>query len=106
LIASFHLDERRVHMTGFSQGGYMTWRFICQHADLLASAAPAATGGMANISLEVDCAFTGSDKPTRALDILYMHGTADALMAFGCEPPNGFTWGETVIEFFMAHPRR
>jgi len=28
------------------------------------------------------------------------------LMAFGCEPPTAFTWGESVIEFFIAHPRR
>jgi hypothetical protein len=28
------------------------------------------------------------------------------LMAFGCEPPTSFTWGETVLAFFMAHERR
>jgi polyhydroxybutyrate depolymerase len=191
MIDVFHLDRDRVHMTGFSQGGYMTWRFICQHTDFLASAAPAAAAGAANISVEVDCSFTGGDTPPRPLDILYMHGTRDALvnfengaakrdaviaalglsagepvaqeaayqrtryrhsegfvfefiqhdyaspsavgvppigvaieghcypgskdqtptepgqlMAFGCAPPNAFNWGETVMEFFMAHPRR
>jgi alpha/beta superfamily hydrolase len=81
-IAVFHLDPKRVHMTGFSQGGYMTWRFICQHTEFLASAAPAAAAGMANISDETDCSFTGTDRPSSELDVLYMHGTQDALVDF------------------------
>jgi poly(3-hydroxybutyrate) depolymerase len=191
LISVFHLDQDRVHMMGFSQGGYMTWRFLCAHGDFLASAAPASAAGEANISLEVDCSFTGSDVPSVERDILYMHGTQDALvdfknaqkkradvitalalaqtaelsndakyrrtryqnqrgtvfefiehdytspsafpaqpplgiaivghcypgssdleitedgqlMAFGCTPPTAFNWGETVMEFFRAHPR-
>ena len=52
----------------------MTWRFICAHTDWLASAAPAAAAGAANISDEVGCTFTGSDKPKGELDVLYMHG--------------------------------
>jgi poly(3-hydroxybutyrate) depolymerase len=82
LIAVFHLDQERVHMMGFSQGGYMTWRFLCAHGDFLASAAPASAAGEANISLEVDCSFTGSDVPSVERDILYMHGTQDALVDF------------------------
>jgi hypothetical protein len=191
LIGVFHIDRARVHMTGFSQGGYMTWRFICKHSDLLASAAPAAAAGEANISFEVDCSFSGGEVPARELDILYMHGRRDALvdfsnveakraavvarfgltavetlvdlprykrtrfsnargtsfeliehdyatdaafpaqpplgvaivghcypgsddltvtedgqlMAFGCLPPTDFTWGESVLAFFRAHPR-
>lgn len=192
VISVFHLDDKRVHMTGFSQGGYMTWRFICHHTDFLASAAPAAAAGAANISLETDCSLTGTDVPSRELDILYMHGTKDALvdfqngldkraaviaafgldsgksvagdatfrrtrytntkgtifefidhdyvsdssfpadpplgiaiqghcypgskdlmptepnqlMAFGCQPPTSFTWGEEVMAFFLSHEPR
>jgi len=191
LVEAFHLDEDRIHMTGFSQGGYMTWRFVCQHTDWLASAAPAAAAGAAAISVETGCTFTGSDVPSGEIPLLYMHGTTDALvdfqnaetlraavrttyettdeavvdgddgftrtrytnargvpfefiehgyasasavgvppigvaivghcypgsedftptlpgqlMAFGCEPPTAFHWGEEVIRFFMAHPRR
>lgn len=82
LLSVFHLDEERVHMTGFSQGGYMTWRFLCKHGDFLASAAPASAAGEANISLEVDCSFTGQDVPSVERDVLYMHGTQDALVDF------------------------
>jgi len=184
---AFHVNPKRIHMTGMSQGGYMSWRFSCQHTDLFGSVAPAAAAGAAAISVEVGCTFTGQDVPRGELDILYMHGVEDALvnfqnavtlrdaviahygmstglvvagdstykrtryttqngrvfefiehrylsdssvlgvairghcfpgspdqtvtlpgqlMAFGCKPPNSFTWGEEVVRFFMAHPKR
>jgi poly(3-hydroxybutyrate) depolymerase len=188
---ALHADPDRVHITGMSQGGYMSWRFLCQHTEVFASIAPAAAAGAANISPEVGCTFTGQDVPSREIDLLYMHGTADALvnfpnavtlrdavlahyrmesgvkvagdtqytrtrytapgghifefiqhdyvsdsavgipplgiaikghcfpgsddqtitlpnqlMAFGCKPPTAFDWGEEVMKFFIAHPRR
>ncbi|GIS33212.1 MAG: hypothetical protein Ct9H90mP4_11260 [Gammaproteobacteria bacterium] len=38
--------EERIHITGFSQGGYMSWRFICKYSDVLASAGPLAYGAV------------------------------------------------------------
>lgn len=72
-IVALKIDPKRVHMTGFSQGGMMTSRFLCQHADVFASMAPAAGTG---------CSFFGSDAPSREVHVLYMHGTKDALVAF------------------------
>src|SRR5205814_1357185 len=69
----FHADPNRIHFTGFSQGGAMTWRFLCKHADLFASVAPAA---------EAACAFSGADLPAREIPVLYMHGTVDGLVDF------------------------
>lgn len=69
----WHPDEKRIHFTGFSQGGAMTWRFICKHADLLASAAPGA---------EAACPFDATGTPSRELDVIYLHGTKDALVSF------------------------
>ena len=183
---AFHVNAKRIHMTGMSQGGYMSWRFSCKHTALFGSVAPAAAAGAAAISVEVGCTFTGQDTPQNEIDILYMHGRDDALvnfqnsitlrdaviahyrmsagqvvagdstytrtrystasgrvfefiehgyscgsavlgiairghcfpgsqdqtitlpgqlMAFGCKPPNSFTWGEEVVRFFMAHPK-
>jgi dienelactone hydrolase len=183
---AFHVNPKRIHMTGMSQGGYMSWRFLCQHTELFGSVAPAAAAGAAAISIEVGCTFTGQDVPKGEVDILYMHGIEDGLvnfqnavtlrdaviahyrmtagqvvatdsthkrtryatasgrvfefiehrylsdssvlgvairghcfpgspdqtitlpgqlMAFGCKPPNSFTWGEEVVRFFMAHPK-
>lgn len=76
-IKAFHVDAKRVHFTGFSQGGDMTWRFICDHSDVIASAAPAAFGQ----SAQENC-FSKGKAPAREVPLLYMHGTKDALVAF------------------------
>jgi dienelactone hydrolase len=105
LIALLGVDEKRVHMTGFSQGGYMTWRFICKHSDTFASMAPAAACG--SLSIQTGCSFVGSSVPSRALPILYMHGTRDALVPFSPCAPNqrdaviahfGLTEDKTIAE--------
>ena len=98
VIDVFHLDPDRVHMMGFSQGGYMTWRFACAHTDWLASAAPAAAAGEANISAEVGCTFTGQDRPHGELDILYMHGHRDGLVDFA----NAEVLRDAVIAAYAA----
>jgi hypothetical protein len=88
---AFHADPRRIHMMGFSEGGFMTWRFICGHSDLLASAAPAAAGyncTVLPITQEVGCQFSGMDAPTKNIPILYMQGTEDKLMNPDCV----FSW--------------
>ncbi len=68
-INLLQIDANRVHFTGFSQGGFMTLRFICAHADLLASAAPAAAAA--------DCTFSGADMPSRELPLLFLNGYYD-----------------------------
>lgn len=73
-LTSFAIDRNRVHMTGFSQGGMMTSRFLCKHADVFASVAPAAGTG---------CTFKGSDTPSREVHVLYIHGETDAMVAYG-----------------------
>ncbi|MBK7395229.1 MAG: hypothetical protein IPJ34_02725 [Myxococcales bacterium] len=72
-IAVLGVDAKRVHMTGFSQGGMMTSRFLCRFAELFASVAPAAGTG---------CSFFGLDTPSREVPVLYLHGTKDVLVAF------------------------
>lgn len=41
-IAAFHVNPKRVHITGFSQGGATTFYVLQHHNDILASAAPVA----------------------------------------------------------------
>lgn len=91
-IAVYAIDSARVHMTGFSQGGFMTWRFLCSHADLFASVAPAAAASscpvIGNPAGQAACTFTGTEIPSRKLPILYMHGRADHnYIPFSCAQP-------------------
>jgi pimeloyl-ACP methyl ester carboxylesterase len=73
-IKAFAVDENRVHFTGFSQGGLMTWKFICDHADILASAVPIAAP-------ELNCFLNGSG-PSRSVPIFYISGTEDILARY------------------------
>ena len=41
-LEAFQVDMDRVHFTGFSLGGNMSWRFICEHGELFTSVAPIA----------------------------------------------------------------
>ncbi|MDG2307809.1 MAG: hypothetical protein P8R42_24795 [Candidatus Binatia bacterium] len=69
----FHVMDERVHMTGYSQGGFMTWRFLCAQTELFGSVAPLSAGSG-------NC--FGDDLPSEEVDILYGHGTSDGLVPF------------------------
>lgn len=84
VAAAFHVDPDRLHFTGFSQGGFMSWRMVCAYADVLASVAPAAACG--NDLPIADCQFTADEQPSEPVDILYMHGVSDVLVSYDCAP--------------------
>jgi len=85
-IAVYRVDPKRVHMTGFSQGGFMTWRFLCAYSDTFASVAPAA--GASNCVGTPACSFTGTELPAQQIPVLYMHGTQDTdYVPFSCAQP-------------------
>lgn len=71
----FRIDEKRVHLTGFSRGGFVTWRLLCDASDLFASFAPAAAGEGSGFS-EVTC-FSGGRVPKRRADVLFLLGRTD-----------------------------
>ncbi len=71
VVDVFDIDPDRVHMTGFSQGGMMTYRQLCAHADRLASVAPVAGGGC-----------FGADTPSVEVPILYIHGHEDSIVSW------------------------
>src|SRR4030095_6437555 len=64
------VDANRVHVTGFSRGGFVTWRMACDHADLFASAAPAGASDGSD-RRERTC-FAGGRVPSRKIPILML----------------------------------
>lgn len=99
----FKADPKRIHATGFSRGGHMTWRLACDHSTTFASVAPAASGNGSTWLLvnqpEATC-FTPGRTPARPLPILTLMGKTDvpipystmvsikdaALAAYGISP--------------------
>lgn len=78
--AVFRVDPTKVHVTGFSRGAFVTWRLLCDHADLFASAAPAGAGFGTSFG-ETTC-FTGGRAPSRQIPILFMLGRTDTSVGY------------------------
>ena len=74
-VAAHHrVDPRRIYVVGHSNGGFMSYRMACDHADVVA----------AIVSFE---AATYADAarctPSQSVAVLEIHGTADELIAYG-----------------------
>jgi len=76
-IPEWNIDFDRVHFTGFSQGGSMTWRFLCEWGDILASAAPGGSGGAGGSSFEQPCFEAFPPSPAAQIPIIFMMGEKD-----------------------------
>lgn len=76
----FRVDPKKVHVTGFSRGGFVTWRLLCDHADLFASAAPAGAG-FGGAFGEPTC-FEQGRAPARRIPILFMLGRTDISVGY------------------------
>jgi polyhydroxybutyrate depolymerase len=74
MVAAYPIDAKRVYMAGMSNGGFMTERFACEQAGLIAGAAvDAATMRNSENAL---C------KPSRPVPMLHIAGTQDLLVAY------------------------
>jgi polyhydroxybutyrate depolymerase len=94
LEASYSVDPSRVFLVGFSNGGMLSYRLACEHADAFAGIAVVA--GALNFS---PC------KPPSPVSVLIVHGTADATVPYRGGPTNDRTaarfgqWTNTSVEF-------
>ena len=59
------VDRRRVYLTGFSNGGMLTYRFACENAHYIAAAAPIAA------------TVAGHCEPSRPVPMVIFHGMKD-----------------------------
>jgi poly(3-hydroxybutyrate) depolymerase len=80
LIEALDLDRDRVHIGGHSNGGYMAWVFVCDHADLIASAAPLGAG--ATTDEHPSCDFDVPGHPSQKVDLFLTHGRTDEIVPF------------------------
>ncbi len=87
----FGTDAKKTHLTGFSRGGYVTWRLMCEHADRFASVAPGAGGsapggdcmGVPEVSCPFDASMAGG-MPSRAVPVLALMGRLDEAVPWAC----------------------
>lgn len=69
----YAVDQRRVWIVGHSNGGYMTHRLACEHADQIAGIVSLA--GMQNID-------PSACSPVAPVSVLQLHGTGDSTVMF------------------------
>jgi len=68
----FTIDENRIYSTGISNGGMMSYRLACELSDKIAAIAP-----VSSPATPINC------KPTRAVPVIHIHGTADPCALYG-----------------------
>jgi polyhydroxybutyrate depolymerase len=81
--SQYRIDEKRVYVAGFSNGGFMTQRLACDAPErfaAFASVSASGFGGMPELC-----------KTPSPLSILFMHGTSDAVIPWqGLVRGNGY----------------
>jgi polyhydroxybutyrate depolymerase len=73
LAAAYSVDPKRVYFLGHSNGGFMSYRMACDHADRIAAVASLAGAAVASAA---DCA------PSEPVSVLQMHGTVDDVILY------------------------
>ncbi|HOP14157.1 PHB depolymerase family esterase [Lentimicrobium sp.] len=71
---SYNIDYSRVYATGFSNGGFMSYRLACEVPEKIAAIAPVA-GTMTNGSAS-SCA------PGLSVPVMHIHGTSDFVVSY------------------------
>jgi polyhydroxybutyrate depolymerase len=74
------IDPKRVYATGISNGAMMAQKLGCDEADVFA-----AVGGVAGPN-------GGGCDPSRAISVVYMHGTEDATVGYSSARPTVNGW--------------
>ncbi len=73
LATFFHIDQKRVYATGFSNGAFMCYRLAFQLADRIAAIAP--VSGVIGIE-------PSQYKPARTVSVIHFHGLKDMHVAY------------------------
>ncbi|MBO7629270.1 MAG: T9SS type A sorting domain-containing protein [Bacteroidales bacterium] len=82
LTVEYQLDPDSVFFTGFSMGGFMTYRMAIEHGDRITACAP-----VSGLISTADAAQT----PTTPVRMLHIHGTNDIIVGY-----NGVSFGSTL----------
>ena len=73
VVQKFSIDPKRVFFVGHSNGGFMSYRMACEHADRIAAIVSVAGATFADVS---------ACRPSQPVSVLQVHGTSDTVISF------------------------
>lgn len=79
--AAWPIDPKAVVVIGHSNGGYMAYRLACDRADVIG-----------DIVVLAGQAASTTCTPSRAVNVLHIHGSADDTVPFAVAAPSVQTW--------------
>ncbi len=87
---NYVLDDVSIHFIGFSNGGFMSYRMACDHADIISSII--SLSGMTYLD-------ASRCEPSEAVSILHVHGNSDQLVQFngGCFDSKAFCYPSATL---------
>ena len=88
LMLQYHLDPDSIFFTGFSMGGFMTYRMAIEHGDRITACAP--VSGLISNALS-------SVTPVAPVRMLHIHGTDDYIVGY-----NGYSSFFTKIRSVLG----
>jgi predicted peptidase len=119
IVATRHIDENRVYLTGLSMGGFGTWALAIAHPDRFAALAPICGGGAPRLTRQIahlpTWVFHGAKDET--VPLKESENMVEALKGFGGNvkftvyPEAGHdSWTEAydnpeLYEWFLTHRR-
>jgi len=86
LSSELCVDERRVYASGFSNGGFLSYRLACELGDRIA-----AIGVVGATMAVTEC------NPARAVPIIHVHGSLDPVVPMPGNPALGFPSADDTI---------
>jgi polyhydroxybutyrate depolymerase len=91
---TYNIDEKRVYLIGYSNGGFMSFRMACEASELVTAIVSLAGSTFAD---PAEC-----QPATRPVSVLQVHGTADSTILYEGEPDLYPSAVETVRYFASA----
>eukprot|EP01043_Picozoa_sp_COSAG02_P029836 COSAG02_NODE_1875_length_10575_cov_19.141848_3_plen_338_part_00 len=100
------INRSRVYSTGFSNGGFMSYRLACEASDTFAAVAAvsAVLANRPNLAMGSTQMFSCS--PQRPVPILHIHGTKDELVTYTGNPLFGWPPVEQCIHSWAGRNSR